>query len=197
MNDFTTVFLFTTNTESLINPILGISAIVIGISVLGYHLYTGIESSLRLRMLKAFITLLCIYVFMFLIVSNIERKTTCRQICASEERCQRLIEIYNNRQYEIVEGTVHVLYQSVGSRDGGDIIDVGGKRLNIRNYVATCGYTDVIVQGGVLKEGEYARIYYIEDKTFDSYDKIYYVIFRIDLRNENKNSYSPELISFR
>ena len=89
--------------------------------------------------------------------------------------CSQLQSVYDSREYKIAEGIVTVTYQSKGHGHGesGDIIQVGTAPLEITNYEPTCAYDKIIIQGGTLTEGTYARVYYTVERK----------ILRIDVKN--------------
>ncbi len=89
---------------------------------------------------------------------------------------KQLLQIYNSQQYEVAEGNVHVIQRAV-VREHGDIINVGGVEFEIGRYSFPYGsyaYRDTITENGVLREGVYARIYYVDE-----------AIIRIDIKNSN------------
>lgn len=72
-----------------------------------------------------------------------------------------LSHIYEQQQYQVAEGTVHVLHtQPADGHDQGDIITINDVQFEVDYYFSTFGYTTTISHGGVLQEGTYARLYY-------------------------------------
>ena len=72
--------------------------------------------------------------------------------------------LYATQQYQVVEGTVHVLrLQPKGGHAPGDLIEIGNKQFEIDYYSDTVGYDQTIANGGVLTEGTYARVYFVDD----------------------------------
>ena len=72
-----------------------------------------------------------------------------------------LVDAYEKKQYQVVEGEVHVLHQQgVTGHGRGDIIVVNGVRFEVNYFLATPAYHDTIAHGGVLKGGVYARVYH-------------------------------------
>ncbi len=86
---------------------------------------------------------------------------------------QELAKIYYNEQYNVVEGIVDVYHvQPHSGHDKGDIINIGDVAFEVNCYSSTFGYNQTITHGGVLREREYAKVYY--------YDEI---ILRVDIRD--------------
>jgi hypothetical protein len=72
--------------------------------------------------------------------------------------------LYATQQYQVVEGPVHVLrLQPKGGHARGDLIEIGNKQFEIDYYLDTVGYRQTIANGGVLTEGTYARVYFVDD----------------------------------
>ena len=89
-----------------------------------------------------------------------------------------LTEAYNNQQYQIAEGTVHVLRsQPKGGHAPGDLIRLGKTVFEIDYYTLTVGYKDTISHSGALTEGTYAKVFY-KGKT----------ILRVDVKESNGQS---------
>lgn len=90
-----------------------------------------------------------------------------------------LMEVYNSRQYQVVEGAVHILHmQPEGGHDSGDIIQIDGVELEFSCFSNTLGYNKTIVFGGVLTEGTVARLFYYQPEGWPVLDSI---ILQIDL----------------
>ena len=84
----------------------------------------------------------------------------------------RLVNAYQQKQYEIVEGPVQVLHQQPATgHSKGDVVRVNGKELEVNYFLATPAYRITIAHHGVLGQGAYARLYYYNGE-----------ILRIDLR---------------
>lgn len=80
---------------------------------------------------------------------------------ASFAHINGLVDAYEKKQYQVVEGEVHVLHQQAVTGHGrGDIIVVDGVRFEVNYFLATPAYRVTIAHGGVLKDGVYARIYH-------------------------------------
>ena len=91
----------------------------------------------------------------------------------------KLTNIYDNQEYKIVEGIVHVLHlEPEGGHDIGDIIQINKVEFEFSCYHNTLGYNKTVVFGGVLTEGTFARVYYYQTEGQSSRDTI---ILRIDL----------------
>jgi len=75
----------------------------------------------------------------------------------------RLVSEYERGEYEVVEGIINVLHMQPAHGNGrGDIVRIGNVEFEII-YRSKPGYTLTIANGGVLRDGIYARVYYKED----------------------------------
>ncbi len=84
----------------------------------------------------------------------------------------RLVNAYQQKQYQIVEGPVQVLHQQAYHGHGkGDVISVTGQQFEVNYFYATPAYHNTIAHHGALNAGTYARIYYYDGE-----------ILRIDIR---------------
>src|SRR5205807_7020511 len=84
----------------------------------------------------------------------------------------RLVNAYQQKQYQIVEGPVQVLHQQPATGHGkGDVISVNGQQFEVNYFYATPAYRDTLAHKGALTAGTYARIYYYNGE-----------ILRIDIR---------------
>ena len=73
----------------------------------------------------------------------------------------RLVNAYQQKQYQIVEGPVQVLHQQPKTGHGkGDIVEVSGKQFEVNYFLYTPAYRNTIAYKGALNAGTYARIYY-------------------------------------
>ena len=82
------------------------------------------------------------------------------------------ISLYNNKQFEIVEGIVEVQYcGKKEGHDGGDVIVIANTRFQLSHFTATPAYHESIVYSGVLKEGVNVKVFHNDGD-----------ILRIDLR---------------
>jgi len=92
--------------------------------------------------------------------------------------CARLQSWYDAGQYQIAQGSVHVLHtQPAGGHDKGDMLVLGTAGpgpLEVDYFTDTCAYKTTIAYNGVLTENAYARVYYADTGE----------ILRIDLRNK-------------
>jgi len=85
----------------------------------------------------------------------------------------KLLNAYQQKQYQIVEGPVEVLHQQPKTgHTKGDVIRVNGKELEVNYFYATPAYHNTIAHKGALNAGTYARIYYYDGE-----------ILRVDIRN--------------
>lgn len=84
----------------------------------------------------------------------------------------KLVNVYQQKQYEIVEGPVQVLHQQPKTgHTKGDIVLVNGKEFEVNYFYATPAYHNTIAHKGALNAGTYARIYYHDGE-----------ILRVDIR---------------
>jgi len=84
----------------------------------------------------------------------------------------RLVNAYQQKQYQIVEGPVQVLHQQAYTGHGkGDVISVNGQQFEVNYFYATPAYNKTTAHHGALNAGTYARIYYYEGE-----------ILRVDIR---------------
>ena len=84
----------------------------------------------------------------------------------------RLVNAYQQKQYQIVEGPVQVLHQQAYTGHGkGDVISVNGQQFEVNYFYATPAYRNTVAHKGALNTGTYARIYYYNGE-----------ILRVDIR---------------
>lgn len=75
----------------------------------------------------------------------------------------RLVNAYQKKQYQIVEGPVQILHQQPKTgHSKGDIVSVNGTQFEVNYFLATPAYHTTRAHGGVLGAGIYARIYYYD-----------------------------------
>ena len=73
----------------------------------------------------------------------------------------QLVNAYQQKQYQIVEGPVQVLHQQPKTgHSKGDIVSVNGTQFEVNYFLATPAYCKTLAHGGVLSAGTDARIYY-------------------------------------
>jgi hypothetical protein len=83
-----------------------------------------------------------------------------------------LVDAYQQKQYQIVEGPVQILHQQAKTGHGkGDVVSVNGRQFEVNYFYATPAYNKTLAHGGALSAGTYARIYYFDGE-----------ILRVDLR---------------
>ena len=83
-----------------------------------------------------------------------------------------LVNAYQQKQYQVVEGPVEVLHQQPATgHSKGDIVAVNGEQFEVNYFYATPAYRKTLAHGGVLSAGVYARIYYYSGE-----------ILRVDIR---------------
>ena len=84
----------------------------------------------------------------------------------------RLVNAYQQKQYQIVEGPVQVLHQQPKTgHSKGDIVSVSGTQFEVNYFLATPAYHKTLAHSGALSGGTYARIYYFDGE-----------ILRVDLQ---------------
>lgn len=72
---------------------------------------------------------------------------------------ERVYGAYAAGAAEVIEGTVRVLRQQPAyGHAPGDLIEVGGRRLEVNYFTTAPGYRTTIAHGGVLTEGAVARL---------------------------------------
>ena len=73
----------------------------------------------------------------------------------------QLVNAYQQKQYQSVEGPVEVLHQQQATgHSKGDVIRVNGQQFEVNYFYATPAYHNTIAHKGVLNAGAYARIFY-------------------------------------
>ncbi len=98
-------------------------------------------------------------------------------VLIDRHNANQLCEAYEQNRIQTVEGVVKVEHkQPETGHDEGDIICVDGKRFEIDYFVLTRAYRQTIAHGGVLKDGQYAKIYYYDGQ-----------ILRIDIPKNNQS----------
>lgn len=166
MGDFTTIFLFTNNAIKVFGLILGTSILVI----VGF--FQTIKYRAQPKVPSIFFTLLrAIALGLIGLGMAFGLLYSCQQYL-------NFSTIYNNKQYNLAEGTVSVLHtQPATGHDAGDIVRIDGVEFEINYFHLTLGYNKTIAHGGLLQEGVYARVYYHNG-----------AILRVDLRNPETRS---------
>ena len=179
MDGFTTIFLFTDAADRILDHFKGnipdgTNALLLGACAVVFAvLFLGRRKNLFLKLIVA---------GLFLTWWGTNWSSTWSQDYTRFEReYQHLQEIYANQQYQVAEGSVHVLHaQPAEGHDKGDVITVGGVEFVINAFLVTFGYNQTISHGGVLTEGTNARIYYYRDESLSDRP---ITILRIDLAN--------------
>lgn len=148
MEKFTTVFLFTKDVGNSLFPEM-VFRLMFGVLVLlGSVLPPVFSKNKKFPILVIIFSSLWITLHLLLILPQYQDYLEAKQI-------------YNNEQYQIAEGIVHVVHmQPESGHDEGDIIEINGTQLEVNFFDSTFGYKNTIAHGGVLKEGIYARLYY-------------------------------------
>lgn len=78
---------------------------------------------------------------------------------------KELINAYENGHCKITEGIVHVRHeQPVTGHDAGDEICIDDQTFFVSSFLITPAYAKGIANGGVLKEGVYARLHHYRGK---------------------------------
>ena len=154
MNDFITIFVIPRNTEAYIPILIIASLVTIAISVAevilrkkGKGIFPWATSTMPPTFGIVVGSILLIGYSAILIYSIVQSN--------------RLVSAYKNGEYDIAEGIVHVLHtQPRGGHDKGDIVRIGNDEFVIDYHKFTVGYDLTITNGGVLKDGIYARVYH-------------------------------------
>ena len=85
----------------------------------------------------------------------------------------RLVNAYQEKKYQIVEGPVQILHQQPKTgHSKGDIVSVNGTQFEVNYFLATPAYNKTLAHHGALNAGTYARIYCYDGE-----------ILRVDTRN--------------
>lgn len=72
-----------------------------------------------------------------------------------------LCEVYEAKEYRVVEGTVQVLRtQPADGHAPGDLVRIGDRKFEIDYYNSTDAYKQTVAHGGYLCNGAYVRIFY-------------------------------------
>ncbi len=174
MAAFSTAFeISKNNTETLDHPRamlqFGIVAVAIGIIALIVVITHIGKHGLRLKSLY--------YVFFPLAWAAFVIPISIQDFNTAKAQINELVSAYTSNQCEISEGPVQVLHEQ--SRHGhtkGDIVSIGGTKLEINAFHATTAYREIIAHGGVLREGVYARVYHYNGR-----------VLRVDVRKERVN----------
>lgn len=85
-----------------------------------------------------------------------------QQYFHEQNRFEHYAQQVNSSDVVSVEGVVNVTFEEPwDGHAGGDIIHVADKTFEIQQYSGSYFYHDSISHGGVLKQNNYVRIYYI------------------------------------
>jgi hypothetical protein len=72
---------------------------------------------------------------------------------------------YRQDRAEVVEGTVRVVSrQPHGGHAPGDLVEVGGRRIEVDHFSSGPGYHQTLAYGGVLVDGARARLLLYHDR---------------------------------
>ncbi len=111
---------------------------------------------------------------LFLIVWTLNATPFFQMMFSSRQATyNQLVEAYQNGQYQLAEGVVNVLPVENQGRVDTDYLEIGGVQFLI-SELDHFGYNTTIAQGGLLIQGTYARVYYLDDDSGR-------IILRIDL----------------
>lgn len=172
MNNFVEVFVFTQSVNAI--PLGHVFFLLIGIVIfiVGISLFRKVkkEQGCVPEVLKAVFIL-----FWAIIWIGIHGLSLGMQVVTYSE----LLNIYNKHLYSVVEGKVQVIHeQPRGGHDRGDLIVVGDKEFEFSYFEESFGYHQTISNGGVLKEGVYARLTYCKNPSpFETNN----IILRVEL----------------
>lgn len=111
---------------------------------------------------------------LFLIVWTLNATPFFQRMFSSRQATyNQLVEAYQNGQYQLAEGVVNVLPVENRGRVDTDYLEIGGVQFRI-SELDHFGYNTTIAQGGLLTQGTYARVYYLDNDSGR-------IILRIDL----------------
>jgi len=111
---------------------------------------------------------------LFLIVWTLNAGPVFRMMFSSRQATyNQLVEAYQNGQYQLAEGVVNVLPVENQGRVDTNYLEIGGVQFLI-SELDHFGYNTTIAQGGLLTQGTYARVYYLDNDSGR-------IILRIDL----------------
>lgn len=152
MSDFVTVFEITRNSngvfgDEVFRVLIGIVALLGSLGVL-FRNWRGREAA------KDYIGPVFVLVWsMFWLYLHLLPNTF--------GHTNELLNAYRQKQYQVVEGPVEVLWQQpYHGHSKGDVIRVGGKQFEVNYFYATPAYNKTIAHKGTLNAGTYARLYY-------------------------------------
>jgi hypothetical protein len=111
---------------------------------------------------------------LFLIVWTLNATPFFQMMFSSRQATyNQLVEAYQNGQYQLAEGVVNVLPVENQGRVDTNYFEIGGVQFLI-SELDHFGYNTTIAQGGLLTQGTYARVYYLDNDSGR-------IILRIDL----------------
>jgi hypothetical protein len=174
MDDFTTVFIFTDSADGAFRSIIqsSVCVTIIVIIIGGFIFGSAIKNQKKDTQIPNGISVVILVVFLMYFIAN-ALAGQLGDYTRTNLQYRHLLDVYNNQQYRVAEGIVEVLHtQPWSGHDKGDIIRIGQATLEVNYYVATVGYKKTIANGGVLKNGVYARVYYTDG-----------TILRVDIKN--------------
>lgn len=150
MNDFSTIFVITEETYIQEPYYWGLLALVGGILFLVFQLRRKMTS------VKGYFASIFLMVWGIIwFVASLDWQVSYNR------RLDTYVSLYNEINYEIVEGIVNVQYRGQKEgHDGGDVIVIDKKEFQLSHFTATPAYHESIVYGGVLRNGVYVRIYH-------------------------------------
>ena len=154
---------------SILCAVIGLSlAIVILIYILNNWKKWGKDKTLKKE---------AVFAFFFLFIWGIGWSFGTYAVAVNIRYGNEFIEAYYSDNYEIIEGVIEVLHQQPKSgNDSGDLIRINEKEIEFSYFSSTPAYHQTISNGGVLRDGVYAKIYLYKGK-----------ILRIDIPTTQEN----------
>jgi len=180
MDEFNTIFIFTDKARA-VWP--GFEMVVIGLLAI---LATSIWAlhSLWLVVLKNNLKRINqVVLALILICSEIGlTKQGYEETQYYQNEFSHLQKLYDSQNYEVVEGTVHVVKAAPLGKQ--DIVQIDDIEFSISCYdILLFTYSKARDCGGVLTEGVYARVLYYKDESVFSTPIQYPNILRVDIKN--------------
>ena len=168
MSDFTTVFEITRNSNGIFGD--EVFRLLIGVVALLGSLRVLIRNRRKEKSRRDYIGPVFVLIWSLIWISM-------HLIPNTFGHTNKLLNAYRQKEYQIVEGPVQVLWQQpYHGHSEGDIIRVNGKQFKVNYFYATPAYHNTIAHKGVLTPGTYARIYYCCDAE----------ILRVDVRSPSR-----------
>ena len=185
-----TVFIFTDKAQKTLGAAQGnvFFGIVVIVAIIAFLVYTAfvIIGKKKNRLGTTVIgSILFLFIFSSMFADDIQRREYENNVY------DKLINVYQNREYKIVEGPVKVLHiEPEEGHNAGDIVQIGRVEFEFSCYHDTFAYNKTIVFGGVLTEGTFARVFYYQTEDSSSRGRM---ILRIDLLEPATTNHPKEI----